>query len=135
MKKKILVTIECAEDGTYACYSEEPIGTYALVCGDGKTVEEAKKDFINAVNECAELCHEDETYRNLCFNYKYDIRSFFNYFGFINVSEIAKIAGINPSLMRQYTSGIKKPGERTYKKMSECFDKIKQEFESASFRD
>lgn len=67
------------------------------------------------------------------FEYQYDLQSFFNYFNFLNVTEIAKRAGINPSLMRQYSSGIKNAGEKTYKRLSACVDNIKSELQAASF--
>lgn len=117
MARKVLVTIEFGNDGTYSCYSEQPIGDYALIDGDGATVAEAKEDFLKAVEECRQAYPQDDRYNNLVFEYKYDLRSFFNYFNFLNVSEIAKRAGINPSLMRQYTSGVKNAGESTYKKL------------------
>ena len=56
-----------------------------------------------------------------------------DYFSFLNVSEIAKRAGINPSLMRQYTSGIKNAGEKTYSRLSECIANITKELQAASF--
>ena len=67
------------------------------------------------------------------FVYKYDLQSFFNYFSFLNVSEIAKRAGINPSLMRQYNRGIKNAGEKTYERLAACMDSIKVELQAASF--
>ena len=133
MAKKVLVTIEFGNDGTYSCYSEQPIGDYALIDGDGASVAEAKEDFLKAVEECRQAYPQDDRYNNLVFEYKYDLRSFFNYFNFLNVSEIAKRAGINPSLMRQYTSGVKNAGESTYKKLSVCLAQIKSELHAASF--
>lgn len=133
MAKKILVTVEYGEDKTYSCYSETPIGDYSLVAGDGNTVAEAKADFIKAVEECREAYPNDERYSGLSFEYKYDLRSFFNYFSFLNVSDIAKRSGINPSLMRQYTSGVKTAGEKTYERLSACIEQIKTELQTASF--
>lgn len=133
MAHKILVTIEFGDDGTYSCYSEQPIGDYALIDGDGATASEAKADFLKAVEECRQAYPEDTRYTGLTFEYKYDLRSFFNYFSFLNVTEIAKRAGINPSLMRQYTSGVKTAGEGTYKKLSSCISQIRTELQTASF--
>ena len=133
MAHKILVTIEFGDDGTYSCYSEQPIGDYALIDGDGATAGEAKADFLKAVEECRQAYPEDERYTGLTFEYKSDLRSFFNYFSFLNVTEIAKRAGINPSLMRQYTSGVKTAGEGTYKKLSSCISQIRTELQTASF--
>ena len=131
--KKILVTVEYGLDKTYSCYSETPIGDYALVDGDGETVAEAKADFLKAVEECREANPDDKRYTGLSFEYKYDLRSFFNYFNFLNVTEIAKRAGINPSLMRQYTTGAKTAGEKTYNRLAPCIDQIKAELQAASF--
>lgn len=129
MAKKVLVTVEYGEDKTYSCYSETPIGDYALVAGDGNSVEEAKADFLKAVNECKEAYPNDGRYNGLTFEYKYDLCSFFNYFTFLNVSDIAKRAGINPSLMRQYTSGVKKAGQKTYERLASCMEQIKTELQ------
>ena len=43
--------------------------------------------------------------------FKYDIWAFFDKFP-LNASLVAKQIGINPSLMRQYISGSKKPSEK-----------------------
>ena len=80
MAKKILVMVEYGEDNTYSCYSETAIGDYALIDGDGNTVAEAKADFLRAVEECREIYPDDKRYSELSFEYKYDLRSFFNYF-------------------------------------------------------
>ena len=133
MAKKILVTVEYGENKTYSCYSETRIGDYSLVCGDGGTVAEAKDDFLRAVEECREIYPDDKRYSELSFEYKYDLRSFFNYFSFLNVSDIAKRAGINPSLMRQYTSGVKTAGEKIYERLSSCIEQIKKDLNAASF--
>ena len=68
------------------------------------------------------------------FRYQYDLQSFFDYFSFLNVTEIAKRAGVNPSLMRQYTRGIKTAGEKTYERLSACMADITKELQVASFR-
>ncbi len=44
-------------------------------------------------------------------SFKYDVWAFFDKFP-LNASLVAKQIGINPSLMRQYISGNKKPSEK-----------------------
>lgn len=133
MANKVLVTIEFGADGTYSCYSEQPIGDYSLVDGDGLTVEDAKADFLKAVDECRKAYPNDPRYSDLAFEYKYDLRSFFTYFNFFDVNAIAKRAGIDPSLMRQYTRGVKNAGETTYRKLSSCIEQIRSKLQTASF--
>lgn len=43
------------------------------------------------------------------FEYAYDLTIFFEEFDFLNQSKIAELAGINPGLIRQYSSGHKQP--------------------------
>ncbi len=46
------------------------------------------------------------------FEYAYDLTVFFERFNFLNQSKIAALAGINPGLIRQYSSGDKQPFKR-----------------------
>lgn len=68
------------------------------------------QDFEKSVREIIEACADDDQelpveLKNLTFEYRYDLASLFDYYRIINVSQFAKSAGINPSLMRQYKSG------------------------------
>ena len=73
------------------------------------------------------------TNRQASITYKYDIQAFFKEFSFLNATDIARRAGINPSLMRQYTSGVKKAGEKTYNKLNACLSNIKNDLQAAVF--
>ncbi len=43
----------------------------------------------------------------ITFDLHHDLRAFFDEYEFLNISSIADLAGINPSLVRQYAKGIK----------------------------
>lgn len=77
MSKKVLVIVERGSDGTFACYNETPIGVYSLIAGDGASVSEAKSDFLKAVESCRLAYPEDDCYKDLIFEYRYDLSSFF----------------------------------------------------------
>ncbi len=59
--------------------------------------------------------------------------SFFNRFNFLNQSKIAERAGINPSLMRKYTSGVANAGQKQYEKMHAAVQSIAKEMLAAAF--
>lgn len=59
----------------------------------------------------SDMAAEGKDVPKLEFVYKYDLQSFFDYFPFLNVSKMAELAGINPSLMRLYTSGVVNAGK------------------------
>ena len=67
------------------------------------------------------------------FTYKYDMQSFFNYFSFLNVTKVAELAGINASLMRQYTSGVTAAGQKQYDKIRVAVERISKELSAATF--
>lgn len=131
--KQILVTISQAADGSFWCRTEAEV----YGCGlnsVGATVKEAKKDLMACLAD-ARLDYEEngKIPYDVEFAYQYDLQSFFDYFSFLNVTEIAKRAGINPSLMRQYTSGVKNAGEKTYERLASCMSDITKDLQVASF--
>lgn len=133
MTKKVVLILEYGNGG-YSCYNDDPIGKYAVIDGDGATAEEAKADFMRALEECRQAFPEDKDInQDMEFTYKYDIQAFFKEFSFLNATDLARRAGINPSLMRQYTSGVKKAGEKTYNKLNACLSNIKNDLQAAVF--
>ena len=131
---KISVTISQANDGSFWCQTEKPIADTYL-SSTGKSVAEAKDDLQMCLEDALEdLKEQGKEVGAVEFSYKYDLQSFFDYFSFLNISEVGKRAGINPSLMRQYARGIKNAGERTYGKISACMNNITAELQAASFQ-
>lgn len=100
---KVTAVIEMWDDKTISVYVPEFDG-FSLN-GQGKSVDEAKRSLHECIDDYIAMFKEQgnevpETLKNIEFEYKYDIASFFDNFKFISVSTFAKYAGINPSLMR-----------------------------------
>lgn len=122
-----------AKDGGCSCYMVEEIPDFGLL-GFGNTPQEAKADMLQAYQEIRELLlAEGKEPVQLEFVYHYDMRSFFEYFNFLNVSKVAERAGINPSLMRKYTSGVVNAGEGQYQKLKKAIHSIAEELSAANF--
>ena len=116
--KKVLVTVSQASDGTFWCHTEKDVYGAGLNAV-GQSVKEAKDDLLACLEEAkADYEESGKTAEQVEFRYQYDLQSFFDYFSFLNVTEVAKRAGVNPSLMRQYTRGIKTAGEKTYERLT-----------------
>lgn len=133
--KKIPVTISKSPDGSFWCHTEIDVYDSSLnSCG--RSVKEAKDDLFVCLDESRkDVIENGNSAEDVEFVYKYDLQSFFNYFSFLNISEIAKRAKINPSLMRQYARGIKHAGEKTYSRLETCLSDITKELQAASFRE
>ena len=102
--------------------------------GFGETAEAAKEDMMKAYQEIKEMQEEEgKKVPELEFTYKYDMQSFFDYFSFLNVTKVAELAGINPSLMRQYTSGVTNAGQKQYDKIRVAVERISKELSAATF--
>ncbi len=130
---KVTVIMEKATDGFFSCYVDDELEGFGLM-GHGSTAEEAKKDMLVAYNEMKELfAEQSKEIPALEFVYKYDLQSFFNYFSFLNITKVAELAGINPSLMRQYTSGSAVAGQKQYEKIRKAVDSISKEISVATF--
>lgn len=105
--KKRTALIEMGVDGTFGIHTPDIEST---IIGEGSTVAEAKADFEDSLREVIDAFAETGTQdpddlQNTTFIYKYDLPSFLSYYDYFNMSRLAKQAGINPSLMRQYKNG------------------------------
>lgn len=104
---KTTALIEKGKDGTYGVFTPDIDHT---IIGTGLTAYEAKADFENSIKEMMASYTDTgralpEELLNLDFEYKYDLASLFDYYNWINVTQFAKFAGVNPGLMRQYKAG------------------------------
>lgn len=130
---KATVIMEKASDGFYSCFVKEDLLGFGLA-GYGDTAENAKADMLSAYGEIKKMKAEKGVdIPELEFTYKYDLQSFFNYFSFLNITKVAEIAGINASLMRQYTSGVTTAGQKQYDKIRIAVERIGKELSSATF--
>ncbi|MCI2082237.1 MAG: pilus assembly protein HicB [Bacteroidales bacterium] len=133
---KINAIIEKGVDGLYSIYSDQKISKHCFG-GFGESVEIAKKDFEESIEEAKAMTLEEcgtlpEQAKNITVEYKYDIPSFFNYFDCINVSKFAKMANINESKMRQYKCGKAFAGEKTTNKILKEVKRIGEELSTAT---
>lgn len=129
MKAKAI--IEMAPDGGYWSRLEESFPDFAIF-GAGNTADEARESLEQAYAEAREdLASEGKEAPELEFDYRYDMKSFFDHFDFLNVSKVAARAGINPSLMRRYTSGAAKAGPGQYERLSRAVKGIAEEMARA----
>ena len=133
MKKKVTVIMEKSADGYYSCFVEDDLPGFGLA-GYGDTAELAKDDMMSAYADIKEMMKEEgNEVPELEFTYKYDLQSFFSYFSFLNITKVAELAGINPSLMRQYSSGHAVAGQKQYEKIRKAVDRIAKEISVATF--
>ncbi len=102
-----IALIEKGKDGIFGIHTPD---FKHVIVGDGETVDEAKKDFENSLNEMRLSYTErgseiPQELQNIEFDFKFDIASLFEYYSWIKVSQFAKFIGMNATLLRQYKQG------------------------------
>ena len=130
--KKIFAFVEKNDNGFYQISCDESWNGYNFG-GYGHSVEEAKADFMDSVEEAKEMAAEQRIVNEeeIVVSFKYDLESFFNYFDWINVTQLARIAGINESKMRQYKAGLAYASEKTARKLLTTIRRIGAELQAA----
>ncbi len=132
-KEKLTVIVEMASDGTFGCYIEDEEKDFGAA-GYGTTSEEAIKDFLAACAEIREeYAKEGKTVPEYDYAFKYDLRSFFDYFDCFNAKKIAERAGINYTQLNQYLTGRRNASRLQYDKLASCIRKITAELQQATF--
>lgn len=93
----------------------------------GNLIVDSAKSFEVLKKQLGKLILELENVEVEEFEVNYDLTSFFEQYSFLNVSDLAKRAGINPALMRQYVSGVKFPSEKRVKQIEDAVKSIGKE--------
>ena len=119
--KTVEVIIERGADGTFDANMETYSDLEFGLLGQGKTVEEAKADLINSYNEIKELfADQGKEVEDLEFDFKYDIPSFLQYYAFaFTLAGVERITGVSQGQLSHYINGVRKPSEKTAKKIQE----------------
>lgn len=107
--------------------------------GMGDSVEAAKADMMEALSLLVSMYTDEgkpipKELDNPQFDYKYDIPSFFADFDYLIVSKIAKRAGINESLLRQYKIKKAFASEDQTKKVEKAIHDLGKEMMAVEFK-
>lgn len=132
-RQKMTIIVEKTADGNFDCYPSDETQDYGI-SGYGATAQEAIEDIKSCMVEAkAALEEEGKTVPDYELEYKYDIGSFFSYFDVFNAAKLARMAGINKSLVSQYASGKRHASQLQYDRLRESVKKITADLEAATF--
>lgn len=89
------MNVEKLKTGVLGCGSSAKAAIADMLGGWRDTVEDLKEDGIDVPE--------------LDIEYRFDVGSLFSYYDFVNIAGVAREIGVNPSVMRQYAIGKRKP--------------------------
>lgn len=70
---------------------------------------------------------------SITFEISYDLSAFFESFSYLKISEIAKYAGLNASLLRHYVAGSKTASKAQVLKLQEAIKRVSAELAQVTF--
>jgi predicted RNase H-like HicB family nuclease len=136
--KKAVAIIEKATDGGYGIYCPDLEGV--ALYGYGLTEAEAKENLLENLDSILEYYEEENKPipeildgGKIEFEYKYDFSGFFKAYPVFNVSELAVMVGINPSLMRKYKNGIAFASTKQRAKINAGIHSLSQKLSTVHF--
>ncbi len=106
--------------------------------GQGKTIDTLIKNVKEAVEDYVMHEGENDKYWNkvdlkkIQFELHYDLQSFFEQFEELKISTIARKAGINESLVRQYATGKKYPSVEQLKKITSALRELANKLQAVN---
>jgi predicted RNase H-like HicB family nuclease len=127
---KLKAIVELWDNGEYSIYV--PDMKEHNLNAQGASVANAKANLMGAIDDYTKMYRDagkaiPEEINHPVFEYRYDMASFFDYFDLINISKLAKLSGINPSLMRQYKSRSAFASEKQSKRIQDAINKLGEE--------
>lgn len=132
---KAQVVIERGTDGSFDAtmeyLAEVPFG----LLGQGKTVAETIADFRNSYREMQEMYQaEGKEIPELEFVFKYDVPSFLQYYAYaFTLAGLERITGVNQKQLGHYIAGVRKPSEKTARKIEESIRCFAKDLEAVRF--
>ena len=123
--EKINLIIENAKDGLVwgrVMYDDN------LLVESATNAEELQVKMKTLLNDFHDL--EPDT---ISFEISYDLSAFFENFGYLKISEIAKYAGLNASLLRHYVAGSKTASKSQVMKLQAAIHKVGNELAQVTF--
>lgn len=130
----VTAIIEKGTDGQYSVYIKDKKYPYGII-GTGKTVSEAKEDFMGGYEDMKDYVTESgEQFSEANFIFHYDIPSFLQEFAFaFSLAGLERITGINQKQLGHYISGYRKPSEKTIRKIESGLHSFSQLLSSVHF--
>ena len=123
--EKINLIIENAKDGLFwgrVMYDDN------LLIESAANIEELQVKIKTLLSDFHDLEPD-----NISFEISYDLSAFFENFGYLKISEIAKYAGLNSSLLRHYVAGSKTASKAQVMKLQAAIHKVGNELAQVTF--
>lgn len=103
------------------------------VLGLGSSAKAAIGDMMSGWQDAvADLKEDGIEVPELEIEYRFDVGSLFSYYDFVNIAGVAREIGVNPSVIRQYVIGTRKPSAERKAQIIKGFKCLADKMQTAS---
>lgn len=104
----------------------------AGVLGLGSSAKAAINDMMSGWQDAvADFKDDGIEAPELEIEYRFDVGSLFSFYDFVNIAGVAREIGINPSVMRQYAIGTRKPSTERKAEIMTGFKRLALKMQNA----
>jgi hypothetical protein len=133
MKKKIKAFIEIGKKLDYDIWLDTDANAPYGLLGQGKTIEEARQDFMICYDEMRKCYEEDgENFPEFEFEFVYEIQSFLKYSPF-PLTWLSDATGINKKQLSHYATEHRNPSRATLTKIQNAVNKFVADYSQVCF--
>ncbi len=131
---KIKAIIEMASDGSFSIYHDSE-GLDFLVTGTGKTLDEAKNDFLTGFSEIrAYRMSQGLNTEDVEWVWCYDTASFIREYAYaFTLAGLSRITGVNQGILSHYANGTSRPSDKTRQKIQDGIRKFADTLSKVDF--
>lgn len=102
------------------------------VLGLGSSAKAAINDMMSGWQDAvADFKDDGIEASELEIEYRFDVGSLFSFYDFVNIAGVAREIGINPSVMRQYAIGTRKPSTERKAEIMTGFKRLALKMQNA----
>lgn len=123
----VTLYFEKGGEKNYSCFVEQDLPEYSLI-GYGRDADEAERDLFVSLEEIRELraAEGKETPDINIVDRHFDTPSLFSYHP-VTIAALARVTGLNASLLRQYACGKRTLGDKNRARIIEGYHRIGQQ--------
>lgn len=133
-KTKIDLIIEWSENYYWGRVENKKF----MPTGQGKTIDALIINVMDSISDHIKHEGKHDKYwstlnlKEIEFELKYDLQAFFAEFEVVKINSIARLAGINESLLRQYVTGSKYPSAEQVSKIGLAIKEVAKKLEKVA---
>ena len=134
--KTVRANIICGSDGTYDInLCGQDYGLDYSVIASGKTVEEAKRDFVESYEDIKETYKDlGRPFEEIEYSFYYDMPTFLQHYAYaLSLASLSRITGVNQGQLSHYINGTSRPSQRTIQKIEEAISNFAAELSQVRF--